>query len=93
MLYKSIAKPVLFRMDPEKAHHLTIDGLHTFGKIPGGRRLLQAVWGVGVYPELETELWNIKFTNRWALPQAWTRTARRFRAFPASASASWRSGQ
>ncbi|MGG2201197.1 quinone-dependent dihydroorotate dehydrogenase [Paenibacillus validus] len=63
MLYKSIAKPVLFRMDPEKAHHLTIDGLHTFGKIPGGRLLLQAVWGVGVYPELETELWNIKFTN------------------------------
>ncbi|SDC23360.1 dihydroorotate oxidase A [Paenibacillus sp. UNCCL117] len=63
MLYKRLAKPVLFRMDPEKAHHLTIDGLHTMGQIPGGRRLLRAIWGVGAHPELESELWGIRFAN------------------------------
>lgn len=63
MLYKNIAKPVLFRMDPERAHHLTIDGLHTAGNIPGGRALLRAMYGVPSYPELETELWGIRFPN------------------------------
>lgn len=63
MLYKTIAKPVLFRMDPERAHHLTIDGLHVLGKLPGGRGLLHAMYGVRSAPELETELWGIRFAN------------------------------
>lgn len=63
MLYKKIAKPVLFRMDPEKAHHLTIGGLHTLGSYKPGRWLLQSLWGVPVYPELATELWGIAFSN------------------------------
>ena len=29
MLYSKLAKPFLFQMDAEKAHHLVIDGLHT----------------------------------------------------------------
>lgn len=63
MLYKKIAKPVLFRMDPEKAHHLTIDGLHTVGKLPGGKALLNGMYGVPNYSELETTLWGIRFRN------------------------------
>lgn len=63
MLYKKIAKPVLFGMDPEKAHHLIIDGMHTVGHLPGGRMLLRAVWGVRPVPELEMQLWGITFSN------------------------------
>lgn len=63
MLYKSVGKPIFFRMDPEKAHHLVIDGLHTAGNIPGGRKVLKAIWGVPAYPELEMKLWNITFHN------------------------------
>lgn len=63
MLYKKIAKPVLFGMDPEKAHHVIIDGMHTVGKLPGGRMLLRSVWGVRPVPELEMQLWGITFTN------------------------------
>lgn len=63
MLYKHLAKPALFRMDPEKAHHLTIDGLHAVGRFKPGRWLLRAMWGVPVYPELESELWGIRFPN------------------------------
>ena len=63
MLYKKIAKPVLFRMDPEKAHHLIIDGLHTVGKLPGGKALLKGMYGVPEYAELATTLWGIRFGN------------------------------
>lgn len=63
MLYKHIAKPALFRMDPEKAHHLTINGLHAISRFKPGRWLLRAMWGVPVYPELESELWGIRFPN------------------------------
>ncbi|WP_281886097.1 quinone-dependent dihydroorotate dehydrogenase [Paenibacillus sp. YYML68] len=63
MLYKKIAKPVLFRMDPEKAHHLMIDLMYTLGNVPGGRQTLKAMWGVGSYPELETEVVGIRFPN------------------------------
>ncbi|MBP1154790.1 MULTISPECIES: quinone-dependent dihydroorotate dehydrogenase [unclassified Paenibacillus] len=63
MLYKKIAKPVLFGMDPEKAHHMIIDGMHTAGKLPGGRMLLRSVWGVRPVPELEMQLWGITFNN------------------------------
>ncbi|MFH5185454.1 quinone-dependent dihydroorotate dehydrogenase [Paenibacillus sp. TAB 01] len=63
MLYKNIAKPVLFRMDPEKAHHLTIDGLHTVANLPGGRALLRGLYSVPAYAELETSLWGVRFAN------------------------------
>ncbi|GAA4863029.1 quinone-dependent dihydroorotate dehydrogenase [Paenibacillus vulneris] len=63
MLYKKIAKPVLFRMDPEKAHHLIIDGLHTVGKLPGGKALLKGMYGVPEYAELATTLWGLRFAN------------------------------
>ncbi|TDF95876.1 quinone-dependent dihydroorotate dehydrogenase [Paenibacillus piri] len=63
MLYKQIVKPALFRMDPEKAHHLIIDGLHAVAKLPGGRALLRGMYGVPSIPELKTELWGITFAN------------------------------
>ncbi|OXM84107.1 quinone-dependent dihydroorotate dehydrogenase [Paenibacillus rigui] len=63
MLYKNIAKPVLFRMDPEKAHHLTIDGLHTVANLPGGRALLRGMYSVPAYAELETSLCGLRFAN------------------------------
>ncbi|WP_248924919.1 quinone-dependent dihydroorotate dehydrogenase [Paenibacillus hamazuiensis] len=63
MLYKTIAKPVLFRMDPEKAHHLTIDGLSTAARIPGAMALLRGMYGVAESKELAMELWGIHFPN------------------------------
>ncbi len=35
MVYLTLVKPALFRMDPERAHHLTIDALARLGRIPG----------------------------------------------------------
>ncbi|MBC8079676.1 MAG: quinone-dependent dihydroorotate dehydrogenase [Gorillibacterium sp.] len=63
MLYQRVAKPVLFRMEPEQAHHLTIGGLQKAGAIPGIRSLLHGLYGVPACPELHVSLWGIDFPN------------------------------
>ena len=63
MLYRKLAKPFLFRMDAEKAHHLTINGLSAVGSVPGGRHLLQALYGVPRNPALSMKLWGMDFPN------------------------------
>jgi dihydroorotate dehydrogenase len=63
MLYKNIIKPFLFRMDPEKAHHLAINGLHTVSSVPGVKGLMKSLYGMKSSPELESVLWGIHFAN------------------------------
>lgn len=62
MLYK-IAKPVLFQMSPETAHHLTINGLARASKIPGSLALMRGMFGVASRKELAVRLWGIDFPN------------------------------
>jgi dihydroorotate dehydrogenase len=63
MLYEKIAKPLLFKMDPEKAHHLTIDGLKRAQRIPGLLAMLRASYESPAAPELRQTIWNITFPN------------------------------
>ncbi|MDP5274559.1 quinone-dependent dihydroorotate dehydrogenase [Chengkuizengella axinellae] len=63
MLYQKIVKPVFFKMDPEKAHHVTMDGMRMANKIPGALSILNALYGVPEKEELSQRLWNIKFSN------------------------------
>jgi len=63
MLYEKILKPVLFRMDPEKAHHLTIGGLKAAQRMPGVRHMLSAAFSSPSAPELRQTLWNMTFAN------------------------------
>jgi dihydroorotate dehydrogenase len=46
MLYKKVGKPLLFRLDAERAHHLIMRGLHISQSIPGGMQLLHHAYGV-----------------------------------------------
>jgi dihydroorotate dehydrogenase len=63
LLYSSILKPIFFRMDPEKAHHLVIDGLAAGGVVPGLNGLMHAMYGVAESPELATDLFGIHFPH------------------------------
>lgn len=63
LLYSSILKPIFFRMDPEKAHHVVIDGLSAAGKVPGLNGLMHAMYGVAKSPELATELFGLQFPH------------------------------
>jgi len=62
LLYR-IAKPLLFKMDPEAAHHLIVDGMGIAAKIPGMSPLLSAVWGTKSAPELAVDLFGLHFTH------------------------------
>lgn len=63
MLYKNVAKPFLFKMDAEKAHHLVIDGLQTANGIPGMNGLLKGMYGVNAAPELAVDLFGLHFAH------------------------------
>ena len=63
MLYEKILKPVLFQMDPEKAHHLTIGGMGFAQKVPGVLPLFRSLYSSPSAPELQQTLWNITFAN------------------------------
>ncbi len=62
-MYQHIVKPLLFRLDPERAHHLTIGALKLAGQLPGGAAALRAMYGVKAPPELESELWGMRFSH------------------------------
>jgi dihydroorotate dehydrogenase len=62
MLYQ-LAKAVLFRMDPEKAHHLTIRALSRMPAVPGGIAAMKRLYGVPEREELVQRLWGIRFPN------------------------------
>nr|AYQ73116.1 quinone-dependent dihydroorotate dehydrogenase [Cohnella candidum] len=62
LLYR-IAKPFLFKMDPESAHHLIVDGMGAASRVPGVGPLLSAAWGVGETPDLAVDLFGLHFAH------------------------------
>jgi dihydroorotate dehydrogenase len=81
MLYKKLAKPILFRMDPEKAHHLTIKGLHLMASIPGGKTWLKSSYGVSYSPSIAQTLWGIEFMNPIGLAAGLDKNAKAVEGF------------
>lgn len=63
MLYERFAKPLFFRMDPEKAHHLVIDGLRRAAEAPGGLTLLRKLYGVQLDEALASEVAGLSFPS------------------------------
>jgi len=63
MLYENILKPVFFKMDPEIAHHLVIDGMRIAGKIPGTTAVMNSMYGVKEHSQLALDLLGIHFHN------------------------------
>lgn len=83
MLYQKLAKPMFFRMDPEKAHHLTIGGLAVAGAVPGMTSLMGALCGVAARPELEVDLCGVRFPNPVGLAAGLDKNAEAVRGFSA----------
>ncbi|TJY41373.1 quinone-dependent dihydroorotate dehydrogenase [Cohnella pontilimi] len=62
LIYR-LAKSLLFRMDPEAAHRLIVDGMGSAARIPGVKRTLSAVWGVRKTPDLAVDLFGLHFAH------------------------------
>ncbi|SHE10077.1 Dihydroorotate dehydrogenase (quinone) [Chlamydia abortus] len=63
MLYRSIGKPIFFRMDAEKAHHLVVNGLDKVSRIPGMTSWMKTIYGTPPSPKLNVKLWDLEFPN------------------------------
>lgn len=81
MVYRSLAKPVLFRLDPEKAHHLIIDGLSTAGRLPGGTSMIRSLYGVESRKETVVSLCGLTFSNPVGLAAGLDKNAKAVKGF------------
>ncbi len=63
MLYEKILKPLLFAIDPEKAHDTTLRWLEWAGGTPPVAAVLEAMYGVKPAPSLATRLFGLSFAN------------------------------
>jgi dihydroorotate dehydrogenase len=61
-VYKTILKPLLFRLSAERAHHLTVSLFRFALSLPGGRWLFRKLYTVS-HPSLERELFGLRFSN------------------------------
>jgi dihydroorotate dehydrogenase len=74
-MYKSLIRPLLFLVDPEKIHHFVFSLLRLKGKIPGFRWILSSLF-VTEDPRLEKEVFGIRFKNRVGLAAGFDKDAR-----------------
>ncbi|MBT2292997.1 quinone-dependent dihydroorotate dehydrogenase [Paenibacillus albidus] len=61
MLYRNFGKPIFFKIDPEKAHHLVIGGLDKSSSVPGGSAALRLMYGVPETADLAVDLFGQHF--------------------------------
>lgn len=64
--YAGLAKPLLFRLDPERAHDISMQVASATSKRAMGRRLVAAAMGDGA-DEKGVDLWGLHFRNRLGL--------------------------
>jgi dihydroorotate dehydrogenase len=73
-VYKHLAKPLLFKLDAERAHHLIFDNLKRAARIPGTTTVLRSLYNYQ-HPSLERELFGLKFPNPVGLAAGFDKNA------------------
>lgn len=61
-MYKSLIRPLLFSIDPEKIHHFTFNLIKKANKVPGVGGSIKGSFTVE-HPSLEREVFGLKFKN------------------------------
>lgn len=61
-MYKSIVKPLLFKKNPEDAHHFTFKWIKRAFNWPFAKSILESKFGFE-HPDLETEVFGLRFKN------------------------------
>ncbi|MBA4145117.1 MAG: dihydroorotate dehydrogenase (quinone) [Cytophaga sp.] len=74
-MYKSIIRPLLFLVDPERIHHFTFQLLKIQGAIPGMRALNQFFF-LKKNKRLEKELFGVRFKNPVGLAAGFDKNAK-----------------
>jgi len=74
-VYKSLLRPLLFKLDPEKVHYLTTDALQTVYKLPLAKSISNSMFGVQD-TRLERELFGLMFPNPVGLAAGFDKDAK-----------------
>lgn len=74
-MYKSLIRPLLFKLDPEKVHYLTADTLKAAYKLPFSKNVISSMFTVQD-KHLERELFGLKFPNPVGLAAGFDKDAR-----------------
>lgn len=77
-MYKFFIRPILFQFDPEAIHHYIFSFLKFLQKIPGVPVIFRSFY-VWEKPELEREVFGIKFKNPVGLAAGFDKDAKLFR--------------
>lgn len=79
-MYKSLLRPLLFKLDPEKVHYLTADILKKAYKLPLASTISSNMYTVQD-PRLERELFGLKFPNPVGLAAGFDKDAKLINEF------------
>ena len=82
VFYKSFLKPLLFRLDPEKAHELAVEALTLLAGTPGLRPAMVA-WNRLPQERKPVSLFGLEFPNRVGLAAGFDKNAVCWAAFEA----------
>ncbi|SMD43182.1 dihydroorotate oxidase A [Aquiflexum balticum DSM 16537] len=74
-MYKSIIKPLLFRKNPEDAHHFTFDLIKKSFNLPLVKNLIEGIYDYQ-NPVLEREVFGLKFKNPVGLAAGFDKDAK-----------------
>lgn len=80
MLY-DLARPVLFRMDPENAHEMVVRRLEAWGRSERLTKALRARYFMED-PRLSQELWGLRFPNPVGIAAGFDKNAKLVNALP-----------
>ncbi len=73
-MYKSVVKPLLFKLDAERAHHFIFDNLKRAARLPGAGALLRGLYNYQ-HPSLAREVFGLKFPNPVGLAAGFDKNA------------------
>lgn len=62
-LYTQLVRPILFRLEPEQAHHLTIQALRVSGALPPFNWLVSRMLGAYHFPAKPVNAFGLQFPN------------------------------
>ena len=77
-MYKALIRPLLFRLQPERAHHFTFGLIKLIHRIPGVGAINRALFQVK-NPKLEREVFGIKFPNPVGLAAGFDKDGKLFK--------------
>ncbi|GIQ68231.1 quinone-dependent dihydroorotate dehydrogenase [Xylanibacillus composti] len=83
MIYRHMAKPLLFKLQPETAHHLVIGGLKSASHVPGVEQLLARTYRTKEQPALAVRQFGLRFSNPIGLAAGLDKNAEAVRGFSA----------